>query len=57
MCPDLKKCFKSVRMEQFPLLFSHRNLQISLLSDVTYELMSGARWINAYGWVGDCMEK
>ena len=30
MCSDLLKCLKSVRMEQFPLLFSHRNLAIKI---------------------------
>ena len=30
MCCDLIKCLKSVRMEQFPLLFSHRNLVIKI---------------------------
>ena len=30
LCLDLIKSLKSGRMEQFPLLFSHRNLKISV---------------------------
>ena len=30
LCPDLIKCLRSGRMEQFPLLFSHRNIRIEI---------------------------
>ena len=39
LCPDLIKCLKSVRMEQFPLLVSHRNLVIKI-SDRLVQVVS-----------------
>ena len=58
-------------MEQFPLLFSHGNLvikisvrlvevvsqEIFLLSEVSNMkyIMSGNKFVNEYGWGGDCI--